>query len=257
MNYKIIALVFAFMIGSVLGSAFLCMLDRRERKEKWTKGRSHCTACGHELAARDLIPIVSYLSLKGKCRYCKKPFSPAALFSELTMGCAALFAASAAFWKAASGNYPAAAADALIYLLLGLGAVNDIYCHECEYVIQYTALMTGSVYALLFRGHRQLLVMIAVFAVLSMTDYVFCRMKKVDSAIGRADIVMLTGAAGILHPFSISVALFLSCVFALLFIPIARINQTAQGTAEEETGIGLLPFVLFGTFAAQVLSAII
>ena len=40
-----------------------------------TKGRSMCPNCRHELAARDLVPILSWLSLKGKCRYCHKPIS--------------------------------------------------------------------------------------------------------------------------------------------------------------------------------------
>ena len=37
-----------------------------------TKGRSMCVHCHHALAARDLIPVVSYLWLRGKCRYCHK-----------------------------------------------------------------------------------------------------------------------------------------------------------------------------------------
>ncbi len=36
-------------------------------------GRSMCTHCGHELAARDLVPVLSYVWLRGKCRYCHKP----------------------------------------------------------------------------------------------------------------------------------------------------------------------------------------
>jgi leader peptidase (prepilin peptidase)/N-methyltransferase len=39
------------------------------------KGRSMCVECGHELSARDLIPVISWLSLNGKCRYCKKSIS--------------------------------------------------------------------------------------------------------------------------------------------------------------------------------------
>ena len=43
-----------------------------------SKGRSMCLSCGHELAAKDLIPIVSWLWLRGKCRYCSAriPDSP-------------------------------------------------------------------------------------------------------------------------------------------------------------------------------------
>jgi leader peptidase (prepilin peptidase)/N-methyltransferase len=36
-------------------------------------GRSMCVHCHHELAARDLMPVVSYLTLRGKCRYCQRP----------------------------------------------------------------------------------------------------------------------------------------------------------------------------------------
>jgi leader peptidase (prepilin peptidase)/N-methyltransferase len=35
-----------------------------------TRGRSMCMSCGHELATKDLIPVISWISLRGKCRYC-------------------------------------------------------------------------------------------------------------------------------------------------------------------------------------------
>lgn len=47
----------------------------KDKKYSITKGRSVCTHCKHELAAKDLVPILSWLSLRGKCRYCKKPIS--------------------------------------------------------------------------------------------------------------------------------------------------------------------------------------
>lgn len=40
-----------------------------------TNGRSMCVDCGHELAAKDLVPVFSWLYLRGKCRYCKKTIS--------------------------------------------------------------------------------------------------------------------------------------------------------------------------------------
>jgi len=39
-------------------------------KESISKGRSHCTSCGHTLYAKDLVPLFSWIFLKGKCRYC-------------------------------------------------------------------------------------------------------------------------------------------------------------------------------------------
>jgi prepilin signal peptidase PulO-like enzyme (type II secretory pathway) len=40
-----------------------------------TRGRSMCPYCKHTLAVKDLLPVISWLTLGGKCRYCKKPIS--------------------------------------------------------------------------------------------------------------------------------------------------------------------------------------
>lgn len=51
-------------------------LTNKQRKElSVTRGRSMCVHCRHELAWYDLLPVVSWLSLKGRCRYCHKPIS--------------------------------------------------------------------------------------------------------------------------------------------------------------------------------------
>ncbi len=63
------------------------------------KGRSMCPSCKHELAARDLLPIVSWLSLKGKCRYCSKAISWQYPLVEATT--AILFVASYLYWPVA------------------------------------------------------------------------------------------------------------------------------------------------------------
>lgn len=64
------------VLGLVMGSALNCLAWRIVHNEKWSGGRSHCAECGHELKSTDLIPLVSYLALKGKCRYCGKKISP-------------------------------------------------------------------------------------------------------------------------------------------------------------------------------------
>lgn len=65
------------------------------------KGRSMCLHCGHELAAKDLVPVLSWLSLRGKCRYCtaKIPDTPVA---ELLTP--ALFVASYVWWPLTLGT---------------------------------------------------------------------------------------------------------------------------------------------------------
>ncbi len=68
-------IVLALVLGAVLGSFLNCAAWRLVHKESILRGRSHCALCGHTLGALDLVPIFSYLALKGKCRYCGQPIS--------------------------------------------------------------------------------------------------------------------------------------------------------------------------------------
>lgn len=63
------------------------------------KGRSLCPSCGHQLASKDLVPVLSWLSLRGKCRYCHKPISVQYPLVEVVSG--ALFAFSYTYWPLA------------------------------------------------------------------------------------------------------------------------------------------------------------
>ncbi len=75
-----------FILGAVFGSFINCMAWRVAHGESVSKGRSHCAVCGHTLSPLDLIPIVSYLLLKGRCRYCHEKISPRYMLTELFMG---------------------------------------------------------------------------------------------------------------------------------------------------------------------------
>lgn len=71
-----------FILGAIVGS-FLNVLILRLPQERKATGRSECVHCKHKLAPLDLIPVISYLSLRGKCRYCKKNISPRYIIIEL------------------------------------------------------------------------------------------------------------------------------------------------------------------------------
>lgn len=67
----IILLLIVF--GLALGSFVNAFVWRLHEGKDWVKGRSECIYCHHQLASKDLIPVISYLLLRGKCRYCRKP----------------------------------------------------------------------------------------------------------------------------------------------------------------------------------------
>lgn len=81
-------LIIAAVLGSIFGSFICCFAYRFVNGESVLKGRSKCDSCRHVLGALDLIPIVSYIALGGKCRYCKNKVSPVSLLSEIILSIA-------------------------------------------------------------------------------------------------------------------------------------------------------------------------
>lgn len=63
-------LPFLFFLGAVVGSFLHVVIDRVPKGESIVYPPSHCPHCRHRLAWYDLIPVVSYILLQGKCRYC-------------------------------------------------------------------------------------------------------------------------------------------------------------------------------------------
>jgi leader peptidase (prepilin peptidase)/N-methyltransferase len=56
--------------GLSVGSFLNLCIDRLPRRQSIVKPPSHCDGCGERLKARDLVPVFSYLWLRGRCRYC-------------------------------------------------------------------------------------------------------------------------------------------------------------------------------------------
>ena len=71
-------------------------LKKQLSKLSISKGRSMCPHCKHQLHGKDLVPVLSWLSLGGKCRYCKKPISAQYPAVELLAGL--LFVVSYVAW---------------------------------------------------------------------------------------------------------------------------------------------------------------
>lgn len=61
-----------FLIGACLASHACVIYERLENGKDFFFSRSQCPSCGFKLSILDEIPIVSYMLLKGKCRYCQQ-----------------------------------------------------------------------------------------------------------------------------------------------------------------------------------------
>ena len=77
---------FMFTMGAVLGSFYTLAVYRIPLKQDITHTRSYCPKCNHKLNFLDLIPILSYIFLGGKCRYCKEKIRLRYLILEVSSG---------------------------------------------------------------------------------------------------------------------------------------------------------------------------
>jgi len=83
---KPVFLGFVFVFGAVIGSFLNAVIWRLRTKESFVRGRSYCPHCRHMLASRDLVPVLSYLVLGGRCRYCSEVISIQYASVEIAVG---------------------------------------------------------------------------------------------------------------------------------------------------------------------------
>ena len=119
-NIALAALV--TVTGAAMGSFVDALVWRLHTKRNFVSDRSECEKCHHKLAPADLVPIVSWLVLRGKCRYCNAPISPVVPIIEVIL--AALFLLSFLVWPLGFASWQAIASFAvwLVYLV-GLAAL--------------------------------------------------------------------------------------------------------------------------------------
>ncbi|MBA3710325.1 MAG: prepilin peptidase [Planctomycetes bacterium] len=92
----------AFLLGSFVGSFLNVCIHRLPRNESVVHPPSRCYSCGTHVQWYDNLPIVSWLILRGRCRWCDAPFSIRYLLIELLVG--AVTAAVA--WLAFAPSHP-------------------------------------------------------------------------------------------------------------------------------------------------------
>jgi prepilin signal peptidase PulO-like enzyme (type II secretory pathway) len=88
--------VFLLIAGGLLFGSFVnALVWRLHEKRNWVSERSECPHCHHKLGVLDLVPVFSWLFLRGKCRYCGNPIPDSPLV-ELALP--VLFVLSYLFW---------------------------------------------------------------------------------------------------------------------------------------------------------------
>lgn len=82
-----------FFFGTAVGSFILVIAERYNTGLPFLKGRSICFSCGKKLSQKDLLPVLSFLFLRGRCRYCGAKIPKSTFWTEIIMGALCVLAA--------------------------------------------------------------------------------------------------------------------------------------------------------------------
>lgn len=219
--------------------------------------RSQCLHCGYTLRWYDLIPLVSWLSLKGRCRECRKPIGRFEPLIEL--GVAAFLVASYLLWP-----YPLDSAleiaRLVVWLVAGVG-LAILFSYDAKWFllpdkINFAVIGLGGVFAILtIVGAAQPLEAIgsAVGAIGILSGlYLLLYALSKGRWVGFGDIKLGLGLALLLADWQLAlVALFLAnLVGSLVVIPLL-----ATGRLSRRAKVPFGPFLIIGTILAQLIGA--
>ncbi len=236
----ILFIIFNMIIGASMGS-FLNVVATRTEKELpwWGKERSKCPDCEHQLGLADLIPVFSYLFLRGKCRYCGKHINIKYFLVEI----AGAFIGGLLSWR---WGMSTASLLALItaYGLL-LNSMTDLYS---GYIYDLFALSIGAagLFIRIFGGLTPFVdgclgaasgfALIALIIILS------------RGGMGWGDASLMAGLGGALGLKMVSVALYLGFMSG----GIIAIGLLLTGVVKRKDAIPLGPFLAAGGLFAML-----
>jgi leader peptidase (prepilin peptidase) / N-methyltransferase len=116
------------MLGAASGSFLDAAVWRLHTGRSVVRGRSECESCHHRLGPADLIPVVSWIALRGRCRYCGVRIAGLATLVEIAL--AAVAVASALRWPAADWR----ATTSLVLWLLCLVILAGLAYYDARWL---------------------------------------------------------------------------------------------------------------------------
>lgn len=205
-------IILFFILGTYMGSFFTVVGLRLPKKEDFIFSRSRCDQCKHELSLLEMIPILSYIFLKGKCKHCHSKIDPLSTYIEFFTGI--LFAVS---YYSFSFSYELFIALGIVSLLIIVLVTDLMYL-----IIPDGVLIFFSIYFLIFQfigtGLKNTLLHFATGIFLFILMYLIMLLgnkifKKESMGGGDVKLMFLFGL--VLDPLLGTFSIFLGSFFAL------------------------------------------
>lgn len=233
----IILLSILFIFGIVIGSFLNVCIYRIPKKEDIVKTSSHCMSCGYHLKWYDMIPLFSFLALRGKCRKCGAKLSVQYPLIEAANGILYV----CIVWTGGIGI------DSLLYCLLASAllvlSVIDFRTYEIPFGINLFILALGLVRAATDISNilNYLAGSLAVSIVLAVLYY-----ATGGRAIGGGDVKLMAVCGLLLGWKLIIMAFLLGCVLGAV-IHVIRMKVSGEGHV-----LAMGPYLSMGVMIAAL-----
>jgi prepilin signal peptidase PulO-like enzyme (type II secretory pathway) len=231
MTSAAIALAPALALGSFLN----VVATRVPERKSLVAPRSACPSCDHELAWRDNIPVLSYLLLRGRCRYCRARIS--LLYPAVEITTAVLVVACIAVFGPTAYGALAAAFCAILVVLSAIDVRKRIVPNR---IVVPAGIAVLAARTAIDPSLEWLIAALAAFA------FFFVAALVHPSGLGMGD-VKLAFLLGAMLGATVTVALLVGLVAALVPSIVLLIRH---GSAARKMSIPLVPFLAFGSIVA-------
>ncbi|MBI2626175.1 MAG: prepilin peptidase [Candidatus Nealsonbacteria bacterium] len=236
--------IIIFIFGLIVGSFLNCVIYRMETGGSFLKGRSFCPHCKHKLGFWDLMPVLSFIWLRGRCRYCQKPISIQYPLVEIATGI--IFLLIFNFQFSISNEFPISNFQNLLaigYWLLIIGSLIVIFVYDLKhYIIPDKVIYPAIAIAGIFNFQFSIFISAFGAAIFFLTIVLISRGKWMG--VGDIKLAFLMGL--LLGYPDILVALFL----AFLIGAIMGLGLIILGKKTIKSEVPFGPFLVVGTFIA-------
>ena len=233
----IILYIIIFLFGIVIGSFLNVCIFRIPNKEDIVKTGSHCMSCGYRLKWYDMIPVASFLALRGKCRKCGAKLSVQYPLIEAANGILYV----CIVWTGGLSI------ESLLYCLMASAllvlSVIDFRTYEIPFGINLFILALGLIRAATDLEHilNYLIGLLAVSIVLAVLYY-----ATGGRAIGGGDVKLMAACGLLLGWKLIILAFLLGCVLGAV-IHVIRMKVSGEGRV-----LAMGPYLSLGVLIAAL-----
>ncbi|MBO5484274.1 MAG: prepilin peptidase [Lachnospiraceae bacterium] len=240
----IILYILVFLFGVVIGSFLNVCIFRIPQKESIVLPHSHCMSCGYQLCWYDLVPLFSFLFLRGRCRKCHTKLSLQYPLVEGLNGALYVIVFLANGWNLLSVLY-CLLTSALIVL-----SVIDFRTMEIPNGINVFIFLLGVAATAIDRAdwRNHVIGMVAVSGFL-----LFIYLVTVGRGIGGGDIKLMAGAGLLLGWKAAILAFFLGCILgSVIHVMRMKINNAEHRLAMGPyLSVGIWLTAMWGQFVIE------